>query len=398
MENKKIFLYTRDSKGKIRVSENTLEYAIELDQPFFKEEYVINRRTGIIDGKLVDQPKKTVSEGKAKRTIEEQALLEFNSLLKKQIDKGYVEIKASDPFNFDTIDYLLPALTTDAQGNRKPMLAQDPKASANRKDASFFNKKEWFISPKLDGVRCKGILRGGKLKYYSRTGKEYTGSTTNFKPQFLIDFLKKHDCEVDGEIYRHGLPLNEISGHARKEEYTPSRHDQLHYYIFDLPKEGLTAEERFKLLHELAYECAENEPHLIKVVCHKRVNSYEEIIKYHDTCVEEGYEGAMVQTVDSLYEFGKRSRSLWKIKLFQDEEFEIIGHKEGLRGAEDMCFVLRTLDGKEFEAKPVGSKEIKDQYVLDMPNLIGKFGTVKFFEYSPYGVPLLPTFKCVREE
>jgi hypothetical protein len=119
---------------------------------------------------------------------------------------------------------------------------------------------------------------------------------------------------------------------------------------------------------------------------------------YHNQMILDGYEGAMVQSRNSPYEFGVRSSNMWKIKLFQDAEFEIIGYKLGLRGAEDMCFILQLIDGRSFEAKPQGNKDLKDYYIENFDNIKNKFGTVKFFNYTAYGIPNLPSFKCVRTE
>ena len=85
-----------------------------------------------------------------------------------------------------------------------------------------------------------------------------------------------------------------------------------------------------------------------------------------------------------------------KFKMYQDAEFEITGISEGLR-EEDMCFTLVTEDGIEFKAKPMGSRELKQQYRNDLQNLIGKMATVKYFYLSDDGTPLQPVFKAIRD-
>ena len=84
-----------------------------------------------------------------------------------------------------------------------------------------------------------------------------------------------------------------------------------------------------------------------------------------------------------------------KVKMYQEEEFEIIDYSEKLRD-EDFCFICKTKEGKVFEAKPIGTREQKSEYLEDMDNIIGKLGTVKFFEWSKDGVPLQPVFQTVR--
>jgi hypothetical protein len=85
-----------------------------------------------------------------------------------------------------------------------------------------------------------------------------------------------------------------------------------------------------------------------------------------------------------------------KVKQYKDAEFTITGISEGLRD-EDMCFTMITDDGKEFKAKPMGSREIKEQYRKDLKKLIGKKATVKYFYYSDEGTPLQPVLKAIRD-
>ena len=85
-----------------------------------------------------------------------------------------------------------------------------------------------------------------------------------------------------------------------------------------------------------------------------------------------------------------------KLKEFKDEEFDIIGYELGLRGSEDMVFTMKTKDDVHFEAKPIGDRALKEKYVNDIDNIIGKKGTVKYFYMTTDGTPFLPVFKCVR--
>ena len=74
-------LLTRDSKGKIR--------QINISCNKSGSVYEISRKSGIIGGKFVDHPKIIIDKGKVKRTLEQQAELEYNSNIKSYLDKGY---------------------------------------------------------------------------------------------------------------------------------------------------------------------------------------------------------------------------------------------------------------------------------------------------------------------
>lgn len=134
-------LISRDSKGKIRVVE--ISYQWEDDYKGF----VIRRYTSQYGGKITTQPEIVISKGKAKRTVTEQARLEYNSHLKKYQDKGYKLLdKEISKYSKEDLDKILPTDTTDANGMVKPMLAKD-----FNKVASSALEKKWLASRKIDG-------------------------------------------------------------------------------------------------------------------------------------------------------------------------------------------------------------------------------------------------------
>ena len=60
-------------------------------------------------------------------------------------------------------------------------------------------------------------------------------------------------------------------------------------------------------------------------------------------------------------------------------------------------FTVDSEDGIEFKAKPMGSRELKEQYREDLDKLIGKMATVKYFYLSDEGTPLQPVLKAIRD-
>lgn len=354
----------------------------------------------------------TINKGKAGRTTLEQAQLQASSIIKGQKDKGYVsfdDIQAKskvklDPMSADEIGELLDMDKTDASGNKKPMLAFDPNPMRYKDLEKGTNKFElllaraFWVSKKLDGVRTKGQLvkdeiDQDKIDFLSRMGNSYEACARSFNYDAeLIQFMKNNDCEIDGEFYIHGMPLKDINGTCNKKEYVKDRHSKIEFWIFDIAKDGVAAGDRCKILNQLKLSNPK-----IKVLQHHCCISIPEIMKLHDLWVEEGYEGAMLRTAIGEYEFGKRSKELIKLKMFQDAEFKITGISNGLR-PEDMCFTMKTAEGVEFKAKPMGDAETKQEYIDTINDLIGLKGTVKFQYLTPDGKPFLPVFKCVRYE
>ena len=136
-------LISRDSKGKIRVVE--INYQWEDDYNGF----VIRRHTYQYGGKITDQPEIVITKGKAKRTVTEQARLEYNSHIKKYQDKGYKLLeKDINTYSLEDLNKILPEFTTDANGFQKHMLAKQ----ADKVSSSTF-EKEWYASRKIDGIR-----------------------------------------------------------------------------------------------------------------------------------------------------------------------------------------------------------------------------------------------------
>lgn len=88
-----------------------------------------------------------------------------------------------------------------------------------------------------------------------------------------------------------------------------------------------------------------------------------------------------------------------KLKSRLDSEFKTIGYELGLRGIEDMVFIMETNDGKQFKAKPMGSREVKDELFANFDSQIkDKMATCTYFYLSDDGVPLQPVWKSVRLE
>lgn len=110
-------LLTRDSKGKIR--------QINISCSKNGSVYEITRKSGLVGGKTIVHPVITIEKGKVKRTLEEQAELEYNSNVKSYLDKGYKKLSELDPTGTIT-DYesLLPKTKEDQNGSVKPMLAK----------------------------------------------------------------------------------------------------------------------------------------------------------------------------------------------------------------------------------------------------------------------------------
>jgi ATP-dependent DNA ligase len=382
----KDILITRDSKGKIRVVDISCEWVDKL------RGFVISRNTSQLGGKVTEQPTILITMGKAKRTLNQQATLEYNSHLKKYLDKGYKNIQE---FGYSSLDEfnpneVMPEEVTDQAGALKPMLCKKYDDVAT----STFEKLH-YCSTKLDGVRCMIRLTEDGLKSSSRGGGDYdVPATYILQDEKLIDYMGQYpDIILDGELYIHGEPLPYISGLCRKITLEEA-HQNLKYYIYDIAGTDATFEERLKVLDDMRYAFEDSDK---IVICeHTKTRSWSEVEHLHNKCVKEGFEGCIMRNPDKEYGYGKKDNRMIKVKMFNDDEFYILGLNEGLRD-EDFSFQMQAKNGKVFGAKPMGSRELRQWYRDNIVGIIGKKGTVKYFGLTPDGIPNLPIFKSIRE-
>lgn len=360
--------------------------------------YTIRRYTGQFEGKVTAQPEIVIEKGKVKRSVLQQAELEYNSLVKKATDKGYKKLLDLTNIKFELItstelNLIVPSIKTDANGNIKPQLAK----SSNDCTTAIW-KHPMYCSRKIDGVRC--LMRydeeEDRIISISRGGQEYDVPTTNLREtDELLDLFRNDPSLIlDGELYVHGWSLQKISGVCRKKTWD-DRCSKIEYWIYDIVDPESTFEERLETLEDISDNLKNVSG--FNMVEHVLLEGWEEISTYHDKYVREGFEGLVARKPDKKYAPGKRPSDWIKVKLYQDDEFEITGISDGLR-PEDMCFTLKTKEGKLFKAKPIGNRELRAEYLETWEDLVGKKGTVKFFGYSEDKLPTQPIFKCIRED
>lgn len=391
------FYINRDSKGKIR--------CINIKYDSEGNTYFIYRTTWQYKGKRTKQPQIVISKGKVKRDPEAQCILQFNALTREYQDKGYKQIdKDPDSCTEEYLNSILPEYNTDSNGFKKHMLA---KQADKVKQSTIDKVPYWYASRKIDGVRCSFYWDGKHIHSASRGGKDYDLALGHFlNNKKLIEYFKSHpDIILDGELYKHGKSLQQISGAARLEKNAYDC-DWLQYYLYDIMIPKVPFKERIKILVELAKELhigfdpyhKFNEGDLqFQIVPQVKVSGYDNIIKLHNKYVEEGWEGVVVRDPNADYKFGSRGNQMIKFKMYKDDCFIVTGIEPGLRGSEDMVFILETKDGKQFKAKPLGDRLVKEEYWNNFEiKYKGLIGECKFFYYSDDGVPLQPAFKCFR--
>lgn len=281
-----------------------------------------------------------------------------------------------------------------------------------------------YVSQKLDGVRC--IFFGGVA--YSRSLKPLPNKLLQNLAQKYAEVLEGCDSEViAGSILAKGVLQRSVS-FAMKEDKV----DDFKVYLFDRFNPNLPEEpwcERFINL------CLLDLPENVKVLEHFHVEGTEVYSKafnlrsvnldeFEQDILAKGGEGCILRNGEGLYKFGRSGKvkpSIQKLKRFQDDQFVVISYSnleinENEKSINELGLTSRsssrvgkkavnllgsltcTLDnGNSFGVGSGFTMEQRASLWEEREALVGKYAKVKFFGYSPDGIPLLPTFLDFRD-
>ena len=105
------------------------------------------------------------------------------------------------------------------------------------------------------------------------------------------------------------------------------------------------------------------------------------MLNKYDEFIQNNYEGIMIRNKDGLYKIKYRSNDLIKLKPFNDEEYKIVGFKEGT-GRDKKCiiWICENSNGKKFSVRPKGTLEDRKILFNNGNKYIGKMLTVRYQE------------------
>jgi DNA ligase-1 len=207
-------------------------------------------------------------------------------------------------------------------------------------------------------------------------------------------------------LYNHQFKhdFNKITSLVKKTKPTAAdlaeSKDLVDYHIYDLPSTDKRFEYRLEDLQDLMTELFNiGGSDSICYVQTEEVFNQEELDKFYNEWMEEGYEGQMIRVSNSFYE-NKRSKSLLKRKEFEDDEFEILAVNEGsgkLAGrVGNMLF--KSKSGHEFHSTVNGTQEYLDELWTQRDELVGKLATIKYFNLTPgTEIPRFPKVISIRD-
>lgn len=257
-----------------------------------------------------------------------------------------------------------------------------------------------YIEPKYNGNRC---MVDSNSRAWSKQGEPMTLPEHWTGLDKIIDVLGSLDGEVfAGTLQEGGLPLQDIVSALRKPNKDTHK---LKYYVYDIPSNGTMADRVDKLIALDIYVKSNNIP-FIEVVVPTVVNSWEEVEEYTNKQIALGQEGAIVRNFKGLYEYGKRSYDLLKVKVRLDAEAEVLSYT--LDKNDEPVYTVRAVNGDQTDAVFKLKMKIPDGKVIkglnyrskeNADSLLGQHITYEYEELSSSETPTptKPVGLCVRE-
>ena len=258
--------------------------------------------------------------------------------------------------------------------------------------------KEYYIQPKIDGMRCIGIKQGLRgINFYTRTGKPIT--SLRHIEQEINEKMYNKSMVLDGEI-ESGASLEETGAIRRKDEqaedavYTlfgaynleqweTKKHIEPYHTTYAITKDLIEDNnlQSIRLIDTYVIKNIETEEEF-----HKLVN------KYYQEFLDQKYEGAVLKTANHIYQpsAGSRRSADWiKIKPQESTEGIIVdilegeGEHQGLVGR----FTVKWLD-VTFDVAPGNlNHESRKRIFENKESFIGSEIEFKYQLLSIYGVP-----------
>jgi len=270
----------------------------------------------------------------------------------------------------------------------------------------------WWVSRKLDGVRCLAITdEEGKCRLYSRMGKEFT--TLN-KVKEAIEATGIINSVFDGEICLVDDDGNEdFQGVMKQLRRKDHQIENPAFMVFDmLTKSEFDAEKSDRKLYSRLIILKQwlrgkfIDESILRFTDQTLITDQDHFEYWNTVENKDNWEGLMLRK-DVGYE-GKRTKNLLKVKSFHDAEYEVLGwdvdQHEVVRDGKSVSMTMLSqvwINHKGYIVK-VGSGFTQEQRLEYMDgSIVGKLITVQYFEETNNqegGISLrFPTVKHIYE-
>lgn len=297
---------------------------------------------------------------------------------------------------FNIIDRNLKTRSTASMINKvKPGLIPTfdvalAKAFDEKTQKKVIWEDRWFVSRKLDGVRCLTVIdANGEPKFFSRQGKEFL-TLDNLKTDIKALGLK--NTVLDGEVCIVDENGDEdfagIIKEIKRKDHTIATpfywmFDMLDMQDFNSKTSEVTFGQRIADLNALF-----NTSKLIGVL-EQKIGNDQVFSEMMAESKAGGWEGLMLRK-DSTYK-GKRSNEILKVKQMFDDEYIVVDlendvHRVIVDGSEVEEEMLKNViiehKGNRVHVGSGFSHEQRRHYFANPNEILGKQITVQYFEES----------------
>ena len=272
--------------------------------------------------------------------------------------------------------------------------------------------KHFYLTEKLDGIRCLAVCKENDIKLFTRQGQPIEGliaveaDLCDLREQVGKDFV------FDGELLvadRGGIPSKEQYKQTTMIVRREGTKLGIVYNVFDV----LDAEAFETRCCDTPYYLRRQKLDAYCSTLRETATIHPLPILYHGTDTSEimkhlniqrglEHEGVMINLADEPYQF-TRTNALLKVKVMQDCDLEIIGVQEGTGRFSGTLGALIC----DYKGSPVGvgsglTDEIRQQIWAVPDKYIGRVATIQYFEETNDANGKLsirfPVFKELREE
>lgn len=370
-------LYSRDTSGGVRI------WRIETDGSRYRT------LSGLQDGKQAESgwtQCETKNPGKKnERLPDAQCQFEVEAAYTKKLKQGYFE----DVADIDTGNTVFPMLALPYKDLKKGL---------------DWAGEKYYAQRKFDGIRNLGRANGN----FSRTG-EVTATFPTVQEILLEINEAFKGIVLDGELYNHAYAedLPKINSLVRKKD--PSADDiekaqsLLQYHVYDLywgERPDMPFEARLDLLDEIFDTFGLDDHPSFQWVETIPVRDQAHLDELYAQWRLESYEGQIIRSASGVYQIDKRPKDLVKRKERIDIEAVVADIEEGngnwAGAAKSVIYHHPDKPGETFSTGLAGDRAYAEEVLRDKAKYIGGDGTLEFFKYSPYGVPIQGVTKLLH--
>jgi DNA ligase-1 len=270
-------------------------------------------------------------------------------------------------------------------------------------------KDKFFVTEKLDGIRCTAYFEGNELKIKTRQGKDITGLVEIEK--VLMDQKEKWDRNIlDGELISIGSSPEDVYKHTmEKVQNKNEAKTGVQFKVFDIvplgdfvsKKSTIPYDDRRSKLLSLENSLFGYSEFIKLVPVLYEGKDENEILPLLDKVVSEGKEGLMIN-LDKPYEF-KRTANLLKVKKMHTMDLEVVGFEEGTgKNKNNLGALLVNFKGNKVGVGSGLTDSLRKEIWENKEKYLGRIAEIQYFEISKdkNGIESLrfPVLKTFREE